>query len=178
MESGLPSQRVRRLIKDKTDELLRQYDFLVLPTTPTTAFNIDEKQDPVSMYLADIFTVQASLAGVPAISIPVGEDAAGLPIGLQVMAGAFREAELLAFASVLTELGLPKDALVLSLLGFNLGVEIGQLAIVAVFLPVAYLMRNSVLYRKGLFMGGSFLTMLVALVWLAERALNLKLIST
>ena len=81
------------------------------------------------------------------------------------------------FASVLTELGLPKDALVLSLLGFNLGVEIGQLAIVAVFLPVAYLMRNSVLYRKGLFMGGSFLTMLVALVWLAERAFNLKLIS-
>ena len=82
------------------------------------------------------------------------------------------------FASVLTELGLPKDALVLSLLGFNLGVEIGQLAIVAVFLPVAYLMRNSVLYRKGLFVGGSFLTMLVALVWLAERAFNLKLIST
>ena len=97
------AQRVRRLIKDKTDELLRQYDFLVLPTTPTTAFKIGEKQDPVSMYLADIFTVQASLSGVPAISVPIGEDAAGLPIGLQVMAGAFREAELLAFASTLTE---------------------------------------------------------------------------
>jgi aspartyl-tRNA(Asn)/glutamyl-tRNA(Gln) amidotransferase subunit A len=97
------AQRVRRLIKEKTDELLRQYDFLVLPTTPTTAFKIGEKQDPVSMYLADIFTVQASLAGVPAISVPMGEDAAGLPIGLQVMAGAFREAELLAFASTLTE---------------------------------------------------------------------------
>ena len=97
------AQRVRRLIKDKTDELLRQYDFLVLPTTPTTAFRIGEKQDPVSMYLADIFTVQASLAGVPAISVPVGEDAAGLPIGLQVMAGAFREAELLAFAGLLME---------------------------------------------------------------------------
>ena len=82
------------------------------------------------------------------------------------------------FASVLTELGLPKDALVLSLLGFNLGVETGQLAIVAVFLPVAYLLRNSALYRRGIFMGGSFLTMLVALVWLAERAFNLKLIST
>ena len=82
------------------------------------------------------------------------------------------------FASVLTELGLPKDALVLSLLGFNLGVELGQLAIVAVFLPAAYLMRHSVFYRKGLFIGGSFLTMLVALVWLAERAFNLKLIST
>jgi aspartyl-tRNA(Asn)/glutamyl-tRNA(Gln) amidotransferase subunit A len=97
------AQRVRRLIKDKTDELLRQYDFLVLPTTPTTAFKIGEKLDPVSMYLADIFTVQASLAGVPAISVPVGEDAAGLPIGLQVMAGSFREAELLAFAGTLTE---------------------------------------------------------------------------
>ncbi len=95
------AQQVRRLIKEKTDELLRQYDFLVLPTTPTTAFKIGEKQDPVSMYLADIFTVQASLAGVPAISIPAGADAQGLPIGLQIMAGAFREADLLAFAQSL-----------------------------------------------------------------------------
>lgn len=99
------AQRVRRLIKEKTDELLRQYDFLVLPTTPTTAFRLAEKQDPVSMYLADIFTVQASLAGVPAISVPAGEDAAGLPIGLQVMAGAFREADLLAFSTLLTAEG-------------------------------------------------------------------------
>jgi aspartyl-tRNA(Asn)/glutamyl-tRNA(Gln) amidotransferase subunit A len=96
------AQRVRRLIKEKTDELLRQYDFLILPTTPTTAFKIGEKQDPVSMYLADIFTVQASLSGVPAISIPAGEDAEGLPIGLQIMSGAFREADLLAFANELT----------------------------------------------------------------------------
>jgi aspartyl-tRNA(Asn)/glutamyl-tRNA(Gln) amidotransferase subunit A len=96
------AQRVRRLIKEKTDELLRQYDFLVLPTTPTTAFKIGEKQDPVSMYLADIFTVQASLAGVPAISIPAGVDNEGLPIGLQILSGAFREADLLAFAGTLT----------------------------------------------------------------------------
>lgn len=95
------AQRVRRLIKEKTDELLRQYDFLVLPTTPTTAFKIGEKQDPVSMYLADIFTVQASLAGVPAISIPAGADNEGLPIGLQILSGAFREADLLAFAGSL-----------------------------------------------------------------------------
>jgi len=80
------------------------------------------------------------------------------------------------FASVLSELGLPKDALVLSLLGFNVGVEIGQLAIVACFLPLAYLLRNTPLYRKGVFVGGSILTVLVALVWLAERAFNLKLI--
>ncbi|WP_151089413.1 Asp-tRNA(Asn)/Glu-tRNA(Gln) amidotransferase subunit GatA [Hymenobacter baengnokdamensis] len=96
------AQRVRRLIKEKTDELLRQYDFLVLPTTPTTAFRLGEKQDPVSMYLADIFTVQASLAGVPAISIPAGQDHAGMPIGLQILSGAFREADLLAFANTLT----------------------------------------------------------------------------
>ncbi len=81
------------------------------------------------------------------------------------------------FASVLTELGLPKDALVLSLLGFNLGVETGQLAIVAGFLPLAYLLRNTALYRKGVFVGGSCFTLLVALVWLVERAFNLKLIS-
>jgi len=96
------AQRVRRLIKEKTDELLRQYDFLVLPTTPTTAFRIGEKQDPVSMYLADIFTVQASLAGVPAISIPAGVDNDDMPIGLQILSGAFREADLLAFANTLT----------------------------------------------------------------------------
>jgi len=80
------------------------------------------------------------------------------------------------FASVLTELGLPRDALVLSLLGFNVGVEVGQLVIVACFLPVAYLLRNTPLYRRGVFVGGSILTLLVALVWLAERVFNLKLI--
>jgi hypothetical protein len=80
------------------------------------------------------------------------------------------------FASVLTELGLPKDALVLSLLGFNVGVEIGQLVIVACFLPVAYLLRNTLLYRKGVFVCGSILILLLALVWLAERVFNLKLI--
>ncbi|RYU78830.1 Asp-tRNA(Asn)/Glu-tRNA(Gln) amidotransferase subunit GatA [Hymenobacter persicinus] len=98
------AQKVRRLIKEKTDELLRQYDFLVLPTTPTTAFRIGENQkDPLAMYLADIFTVQASLAGVPAISVPAGTDSAGLPIGVQMLSGAFREEHLLAFAKSVTE---------------------------------------------------------------------------
>ena len=98
------AQQVRRLIKDKTDELLRQYDFLVLPTTPTTAFHIgDVNKDTLAMYLADIFTVQASLAGVPAISVPAGMDEAGLPIGLQILAGAFREEHLLAFANSISE---------------------------------------------------------------------------
>jgi aspartyl-tRNA(Asn)/glutamyl-tRNA(Gln) amidotransferase subunit A len=98
------AQQVRRLIKEKTDELLREYDFLVLPTTPTTAFRIGEnKKDTLAMYLADIFTVQASLAGVPAISVPAGKDAQGLPIGLQILSGAFREEHLLAFAKSVTE---------------------------------------------------------------------------
>ncbi|WP_026351176.1 Asp-tRNA(Asn)/Glu-tRNA(Gln) amidotransferase subunit GatA [Hymenobacter aerophilus] len=96
------AQRVRRLIKEKTDELLRDYDFLVLPTTPTTAFKIgDVNKDTLAMYLADIFTVQASLAGVPAISVPNGLDSQGLPIGLQILSGAFRESQLLAFANSL-----------------------------------------------------------------------------
>jgi HupE / UreJ protein len=81
------------------------------------------------------------------------------------------------FASVLAELGLPADALVLSLLGFNAGVEVGQMAIVAGFLPVAFLLRNTRFYLRGVFVVGSWLTMLVALVWLLERAFDLKLVS-
>jgi hypothetical protein len=81
------------------------------------------------------------------------------------------------FASVLAELGLPADALVLSLLGFNAGVEVGQMAIVAAFLPVAFLLRNTRFYLRGVFVLGSWLTMLVALVWLIERAFDLKLMS-
>ncbi len=81
------------------------------------------------------------------------------------------------FASVLAELGLPADTLVLSLLGFNAGVELGQLAIVAGFLPVAFWLRNTRFYLHGVFVIGSWLTMLVALVWLVERAFDLKLVS-
>ena len=78
-------------------------------------------------------------------------------------------------ASVLADLGLPQGALLLALVGFNLGVETGQLAIVAAFLPVAYLLRRSVFYRRVVFTGGSAAIALVALVWLAERALDVKL---
>ncbi len=81
------------------------------------------------------------------------------------------------FASVLIELGLPRETLVLSLLGFNLGVETGQLAIVAVFLPLAYFLRESGFYRRGVFIGGSLLTLAIALIWFVERAFDLKLIS-
>lgn len=81
------------------------------------------------------------------------------------------------FASVLAELGLPTDALALSLLGFNVGVELGQMAIVAVFLPLAFMLRNTRFYLRGVFITGSWLTLLVALVWLIERAFDLKLIT-
>jgi len=81
------------------------------------------------------------------------------------------------FASVLTELGLPRETLVLSLLGFNLGVEAGQLAIVTVFLPLAYALRTTGFYRRVVFVGGSLLTLAIALIWLVERAFDLKLIS-
>jgi aspartyl-tRNA(Asn)/glutamyl-tRNA(Gln) amidotransferase subunit A len=98
------AQKVRRLIKEKTDELLQAYDFLILPTAPTTAFRIGENTaNPLAMYLADIFTVQASLAGVPAISIPVGRDANGLSIGLQLMTRSFEEPQLLAFSNYILD---------------------------------------------------------------------------
>lgn len=81
------------------------------------------------------------------------------------------------FASVLAELGLPADALALSLLGFNLGVEVGQMAIVAGFLPVAFALRHTAFYRKGVFVWGSLLTMFVAGLWLTERVFDIKLIT-
>jgi hypothetical protein len=81
------------------------------------------------------------------------------------------------FASVLAELGLPPQTLVLSLLAFNLGVEVGQLAIVAAFLPVAYALRGTPFYRRVVFVGGSLATLAIALIWLIERAFDLRLIS-
>ena len=79
------------------------------------------------------------------------------------------------FASVLVDLGLPQGALAVALAGFNVGVELGQLAIVAAFLPLAYALRRSWFYRRVVLVGGSLLIALLAGVWLAERALNLKL---
>ncbi|MGH8853473.1 MAG: HupE/UreJ family protein [Telluria sp.] len=81
------------------------------------------------------------------------------------------------FASVLAGLGLPQDAMLLSLVGFNVGVELGQLAIVAAFLPLAYLLRHGVFYRRAVMVGGSAAIALVAAVWLVERALDLQLLA-
>ena len=98
------AQKVRRLIKEFTDNLLETYDFLVCPTTPTTAYKLGEKTaDPIQMYLGDLFTVQANVVGLPAISIPNGVDNDGLPIGFQIMGGEFQEATLLSFAKSIEE---------------------------------------------------------------------------
>ena len=80
------------------------------------------------------------------------------------------------FATVLADLGLPRDALALALVGFNVGVELGQLAIVAVFLPLAFWLRRSAFYRKGVLVGGSLLIAALAAVWFIERAFDLRLL--
>lgn len=104
------AQRVRKLIRQETERLLSQYDFLISSVTPTTAFPLDEKMDdPLQMYLADIFTVQANVAGTPALSIPNGLDENGLPIGLQIMSRAFNEENLLAFSTYLSTTILNSD---------------------------------------------------------------------
>jgi aspartyl-tRNA(Asn)/glutamyl-tRNA(Gln) amidotransferase subunit A len=72
-----------------------------MPTTPTTAFALGSKESPLTMYLADLFSVQANVAGVPALSFPYGKDDRNLPIGLQAMALDFQEGRLLQFAKAL-----------------------------------------------------------------------------
>jgi hypothetical protein len=79
------------------------------------------------------------------------------------------------FAAVLTDLGLPPDSLLLSLVSFNVGVELGQLAIVAAFLPLAYLIRHSWSYPRLVVTGGSLAVIAIALVWFTERAFDLQL---
>jgi len=96
--------QVRALIKHDFDEAFRNVDILLAPTSPTTAFKLGEKlSDPLAMYLSDVFTISANLAAIPAISIPCGRDAGGLPIGLQIMGPAWSEATLFAAAARLEE---------------------------------------------------------------------------
>ena len=97
------AQRVRRLVREETERFFEKFDFLISPVTPTTAFTIGEKtDDPLQMYLADIFTVQANVVGNPAISIPNGLDKNGMPIGIQIMAPFFKEEKMLSFANHLS----------------------------------------------------------------------------
>jgi len=99
------AQKVRRLIRDQLKEVFANYDVIVMPTTPTTAFKLGEHSDnPVEMYLADLFSVQANVAGIPAISIPCGADSKGLPIGLQIMADDFEETKLFQLSNILLNL--------------------------------------------------------------------------
>ncbi len=81
------------------------------------------------------------------------------------------------FASVLADLGLPRDALALSLVGFNVGVELGQIAIVALFLPLAFRARDTAFYRRGVLVGGSLLTLALAGIWLVERVFDLRILT-
>ena len=98
----LKAQKVRRLIKNDFDEAYKKVDAILTPSTPSAAFKIGEKlNDPVSMYLNDIFTVPINLAGLPAISIPAGHDKKGYPLGLQVIGKAFDEQSILNIAFAL-----------------------------------------------------------------------------
>ncbi|MCY3774216.1 MAG: amidase family protein [Gemmatimonadetes bacterium] len=98
------AQRVRTLIKSDFDQAFEKVDLLVAPTTPTTAFRIGEKiDDPLQMYLSDVYTVPINLAGVPAISLPCGKDPGGMPIGLQIIGPHFGEERILRAAYAFEE---------------------------------------------------------------------------
>lgn len=93
------AQKVRALIAQRTEEILSQYDFILMPASPTPAWKIGEMDDdPVAMYLADIYTVQANMVGIPAIAFPIGQTSDDLPVGIQLMGRKFGEGEMLAFA--------------------------------------------------------------------------------
>lgn len=90
------AQKVRRLIKNDFDNAFKAVDLILTPTSPFTAFKIGEKtSDPLEMYLSDIFTTSANLAGIPGISIPAGKNSEGMPIGMQLLANQFNESDLL-----------------------------------------------------------------------------------
>ena len=98
------AQKVRGIIQRKTLEILKTYDYILLPTTPGTAPKIGENiNDPIAMYLEDIFTVQANLTGSPAISLPLGQHSNGLPFGVQLIGGSMQEDSLFAFSHYLMD---------------------------------------------------------------------------
>jgi aspartyl-tRNA(Asn)/glutamyl-tRNA(Gln) amidotransferase subunit A len=100
----LKAQKVRKLIKNDFDEAYKKVDAILTPSTPSSAFKIGEKtDDPVAMYLNDIFTVPVNLAGLPAVSIPAGVDEKGYPLGLQIIGKAFDEQNILNIAYAMEE---------------------------------------------------------------------------
>jgi aspartyl-tRNA(Asn)/glutamyl-tRNA(Gln) amidotransferase subunit A len=95
----LKAQKVRTLIKRDFDEAFKRCDVIVTPTAPTTAFKLGEKtQDPLQMYLSDIYTISINLAGLPALSLPCGFDSEGMPIGLQIIGKPFDESTIFGVA--------------------------------------------------------------------------------
>jgi len=95
------AQKIRRMVKEKTEAILKDYDFILSPSTPHSAFELGSQvEDPIKMYLEDIFTVQANLTGQPAISLPIAEYDK-MPVGIQLMGKDFKELELLQFSKVL-----------------------------------------------------------------------------
>lgn len=98
------AQKVRRVLRDKTDEIFADFDFVLLPTTPDAAFELNAVSDPIQMYLQDIFTVHANHTGNPAISLPLGKKSDGMPFGIQLMANHFEEKSLLEFSDYLMKM--------------------------------------------------------------------------
>jgi aspartyl-tRNA(Asn)/glutamyl-tRNA(Gln) amidotransferase subunit A len=92
------AQKVRTLVRRDFEQAFARVDLIVAPTTPGVAFKMGEKEDPLQMYLNDIFTIPANLSGLPGLSIPAGFTQTGLPIGLQLIGRAFDEATLLRAA--------------------------------------------------------------------------------
>lgn len=99
------AQQIRQLLWQRTKEIFNDFDFILMPVSPTTAWEIGKlSNDPVEMYLSDIFTVHANMVGIPALALPIGTHSNGLPIGVQLMANRFEEEKLFAIAhSILTE---------------------------------------------------------------------------
>ena len=97
------AQKVRGLLTKKIQLIFNEFDFILLPTSPAPAFRSGEMSDPIAMYLADIYTVMANLAGIPAISLPLFHHSNGMPFGLQVMADRFNELPLLRLSKELMQ---------------------------------------------------------------------------
>lgn len=98
------AQQVRRLLVNKTTDIFKDFDAIILPTSPVTAFTIGEKKDdPIAMYLADIYTVFANLTGLPGISVPLFKHSNGMPFGLQALTNKFDETTLLSLSKLLMQ---------------------------------------------------------------------------
>ncbi len=96
------AQQVRQKLKDRSNDIFRECDMLIMPTVPTTAFALNDfEKDPIAMYLADIYTVFANLVGIPGISVPLFKHTNDMPFGVQVMSNNDNELSLLTFSKSL-----------------------------------------------------------------------------